>query len=146
MTSSEEETFLRVLRQCGNVSEAARASGLSRTRLYKRKASSKTFSLAWSMALEEAADRLTDEAIRRAVNGFEEVKYFRGEPVGTVRKFSDQLLMFLLKAHRPHLYGHKTTNDDNSETEIHHHAKQSLLKKMETLFPEDDRPGEGEAD
>jgi len=42
MTSSEEETFLRVLRQCGNVTEAARASGLIRARPYKRKASSKT--------------------------------------------------------------------------------------------------------
>ena len=146
MITPEQQIFLDTLRHCRNVSEAARIAKISRTRLYKMKASDKKFAKAWGSALEEAADRLTDEAIRRAVSGFEEVKYFKGEPVGTVRKFSDQLLMFLMKAHRPELYGQNGGKNNNAEAEIHHHARTSLLKKMETLDPEDDDDRTREAD
>ena len=67
MITPEQQIFLDTLRHCGNVSEAARIAKISRARLYKMKASDKKFAKAWGSALEEAADRLTDEAIRRAL-------------------------------------------------------------------------------
>ena len=67
MITPEQQIFLDTLRHCGNVSEAARIAKISRTRLYKMKASDKKFAKAWGSALEEAAVRLTDEAIRRAL-------------------------------------------------------------------------------
>ena len=56
-------------------------------------------------ALEEAADKLEMEAFRRAVEGIGENTYFRGDVVGSVTRYSDWLLMFLLKAQRPSKFG-----------------------------------------
>ena len=52
-------------------------------------------------AREEAADTLEAEARRRAIEGVEEPVFHKGERVGTVRKHSDLLLIFLLKGARP---------------------------------------------
>jgi hypothetical protein len=57
------------------------------------------------MAKEMAADRLEEEAWRRAVDGVEEpVGFYRGEPGAYVRRYSDTLLIFLLKGLRPEKY------------------------------------------
>ena len=138
MASSEQDIFLKTLAQCGNAAEAARFAGISKSRLYRMRSTDRDFAEAWAIALEEATDRLTNEAIRRAVRGVEEVKYFKGEPVGTVRKYSDQLLMFLLRAHKPEIYGKQAVNETNTEVETQDHARSSLLKKMETLVQEED--------
>jgi hypothetical protein len=52
-------------------------------------------------AEQEAADVLEAEAVRRAVQGVDEAVYFQGEQVGTRRRYSDLLLIFLLKGMRP---------------------------------------------
>lgn len=41
------------------------------------------------------------EAFRRAVEGIGEDRFFKGDVVGRVTRYSDRLLMFLLKARRP---------------------------------------------
>ena len=52
-----------------------------------------------------AGDILEAEAHRRAVEGVEEpVGWYRGKPGGTVRRYSDNLLMFLLKGVLPERY------------------------------------------
>lgn len=51
-----------------------------------------------------AADRLEREAWRRAVEGWEEPVYPKGQLVGTVRLYSDTLLALLLRAARPKRY------------------------------------------
>lgn len=47
---------------------------------------------------------LEQEAYRRAVEGVEEPVYQGGELVGTVRRYSDKLLEFLLRGRRPQVY------------------------------------------
>jgi len=99
-------TFLSALRNTGNVSASAKAAGVDRTTAYKAKAASlqtknATFAKGWDEAIEVATDLLEGEARRRAIAGVEEPVYYRGEVVGAVRKYSDTLLIFLLKAHRP---------------------------------------------
>ncbi len=60
---------------------------------------------AFELAKEGAADILEAEAYRRAVEGVEKpVGWYKGKPGGTVRLYSDVLLMFLLKALRPEKY------------------------------------------
>ena len=44
---------------------------------------------------------LEDEARRRAVDGVDEPVFQQGKQVGTIRKHSDTLLIFLLKGIRP---------------------------------------------
>ena len=60
---------------------------------------------AFDLAKEDATDVLEAEAHRRAVEGVEEqVGWYRGVAGGTVRRYSDVLLIFLLKSLRPERY------------------------------------------
>ena len=60
---------------------------------------------AFELAEEDAADVLEAEARRRAVEGVEKpVGWYKGEPGGSVREYSDVLLIFLLKGLRPERY------------------------------------------
>ena len=93
--------FLEGLRATGNVSEAARAATICRSRVYECRQRDPVFAAAWADAQEEAADRLEMEAFRRAVEGIGEDRFFKGDVVGRVTRYSDRLLMFLLKARRP---------------------------------------------
>ena len=63
--------------------------------------SSATFRADWDEALEEARELLEAEARRRAAIGVDEPVFYKGKVVGHIRKYSDNLLMFLLKAHWP---------------------------------------------
>ncbi len=45
--------------------------------------------------------RLQDTIHDRAVNGWEEPVYYRGEQVGSVRRYSDRLLELQVKRHMP---------------------------------------------
>ena len=114
------EAFLDSLRVTGNVSAAARLVGRSRASLYRMRRADPDFASAWQDALEEAVDWLELEALRRAVEGIKEDRFSKGEIVGTITRYSDSLLMFLLKARRPWLYdrrvlrGRQTTTDEDS--------------------------------
>ncbi len=55
-----------------------------------------------------AVDVLEDEATRRAVEGWEEpVGWYRGKAGGTVRRYSDTLLIFRLKGELPQKYAER---------------------------------------
>ena len=54
----------------------------------------------WEEALEQAMDLLEGEARRRAT-GVKRDVWYAGEKVGSESVYSDTLLIFLLKAHRP---------------------------------------------
>ena len=103
--------FLAVLRETGNVSAAARQAGTSRSVCYRHRRRHAGFAAAWEDAVEEAADRLEMEAFRRAVDGVEEERFFGGQVIGEVTRYSDSLLMFLLRARRPAIYGPRPETD-----------------------------------
>ncbi|WP_254240927.1 terminase [Achromobacter insolitus] len=65
------------------------------------------FAKAWDQAIRIATLGLEDEARRRAQEGVDEPVFYLGSQCGTVRKYSDTLLIFLLKAH-DHKYREKT--------------------------------------
>lgn len=96
--------FLLHLAWGGNVSAAARYARISRQTAYNHRESNSHFRAAWEEALEVATDRLEEEARRRAVEGVDEPVFYQGKEVARVRKYSDTLLIFLLKAHRPEKY------------------------------------------
>lgn len=54
--------------------------------------------------MEEAADVLEAEARRRAIRGVEVPILYKGIRVDTTVRYSDALLMFLLKGARPGIY------------------------------------------
>ena len=54
---------------------------------------------------------LEAEARRRAAIGVDEPVFYKGEVVGHIRKYSDTLLMFLLKAHWPEKFRENVSID-----------------------------------
>jgi len=104
-TSKKKAEFLDLLSENGNVSSAALACHLPRRTLYACRAVDPDFAAAWDESLELGLDALEDEAIRRAAEGTEEPVFQGGLRCGSVRKYSDLLLIFLLKFRRPSRYG-----------------------------------------
>ena len=62
---------------------------------------------AFQSAREQAGDRLEQEARRRAIEGVTEPVWYRGQIVGEVQKYSDTLLIFLLKGAKPEKYAER---------------------------------------
>jgi hypothetical protein len=108
LNKARQQRFLKALAETGNVTAAVTAAGTSRSRVYELRKVDPTFAAAWEEAEEIAADRLEDEARRRAVEGVPEplvsagkiVRDDDGQPIA-IRRYSDPLLLALLRAHRP---------------------------------------------
>src|SRR3990170_2088581 len=111
-----EAAFIEALRQTANVSRAARMAGVGRRTVYDRRKASEAFREAWDDAREEAADLLEAEARRRAVEGIEEPVHYHGEVCGYVSRYSDTLLIFLLKAARPEKYRERYNLEHTGES------------------------------
>lgn len=98
------EKFLDGFRDRCTVSGACEVAGVDRSTAYRERQRNEEFALAWHDLEQETTDTLEREAFRRAAEGVEEPVYHRGEEVGHVRKYSDTLLIFLLKARKPEMY------------------------------------------
>lgn len=106
-TQKKKKKFLEVYAETGNVSLATQAIGVNRATPYKWRKTDEKFAQAWDQAAEEAADKLEQEAWRRAVQGVEKPVYYKGKLIDKVREYSDTLLIFLLKGFRPEKYSEK---------------------------------------
>ncbi len=108
LTPARQVRFLKALAETGSVATSAAVAGTSRTRVYELRKTDPAFASAWEDAEEIAADGLEKEARRRAIKGVEEplvssgklVRDSEGQPI-TIRRYSDNLLLALMKAHRP---------------------------------------------
>jgi hypothetical protein len=103
-TATKKQAFLEAFAQLGTVTHAAQAVGIARTTHHKWLESDSTYAELFAVAREELTESLETEAIRRARDGVEEPVFYKGEVVGHVRKMSDTLMIFLLKANRPDKY------------------------------------------
>ena len=96
---------------------------------------SEDFAAQWDEALEEGTDLLDAEARRRAVTGIDKPVYYKGEVVGSITKYSDRLLMFLLRAHRPQVFrdGGKVKHTGATDVGIDKDIEKSVLEKLDRL-------------
>ena len=92
--------FIASLITLHNVAAACRAIGVSRVGAYSAKNKDLEFSKAWDDAIEEGVDNLIQEGQRRAFTGVKEPIFHQGVQIGSKQKYSDVLLMFLVKAKR----------------------------------------------
>ena len=103
--TSKKERFLAALREGKTVKDSCLAASIGSSAVYKWRKSDQEFSDDWDKAEDEGTDVLEAEAIRRAVEGVTEpVGWYQGAPGGHVQKYSDVLLIFLLKGRRPEKY------------------------------------------
>ena len=103
-----QQRFISTLVACGNVSRAAVRAKVHRSTAYEEREKSAEFAAAWDDALAAALDLMEGEARRRAFEGTLRPVFYEGAKCGSVREYSDTLMIFLLKAHRPHLYRENT--------------------------------------
>jgi hypothetical protein len=99
-----EKAFLTNLAELANVSQAAKNAGVARQVAYRYRDENPDFAAAWDEALALGIGTLEDEAVRRARDGVEKPVWQRGEFMGTVREYSDTLLIFILKTRKPEVY------------------------------------------
>lgn len=145
------DTFLRLLRQEKSVTKACEAAGVSRTAAYERRKSVETFADAWDECLETVRDDLEAGAMKRAVEGWLEPIYYKGQVVGTCRRFSAALTIFMLKTHRPDRYNLFFGEDEGGEGTPEQRAKRArdALRGMRGSVPtrppgaRDDADGSG---
>ncbi len=106
-TPGKLATFLHHLEESGSVSFAAQRTGIGRNTVYKLRKVDPEFAQGWVEATAMAVERLRDAAIVRAQDGTERTLWRRGKPVGTIREYDNRLLMFLLRALQPEVYGRR---------------------------------------
>ena len=104
VTHVKKRALLEGYAEVGTVKGAAELAGVSRRAHYHWMKADPDYAAAFAEAQEQAADAIEAELVRRAVHGVEEPVHYRGQRVDMVRKYSDVLLIFLLKGLRPAKY------------------------------------------
>ena len=104
LTPEKLTAFCAALAETCNVGRACAAVGISRQTAYNWREADADFALAWERAMKAGLLALEDEAHRRAFEGTDEPVFYKGDECGSVRKYSDTLAIFLLKAHAPEKY------------------------------------------
>ena len=99
--------FFEHLAESCNVTLSAQAIGMSRSHMHTLRRNDKTFAKDWDDAIQRATDALEHAARKRAMDGYQRPIYQRGELVGYEPCYSDNLMITLLKAHRPEKFRDK---------------------------------------
>lgn len=126
-TSKRKKRFLANFAKLGNITYAAKAAGIDRTCHYDWLEKDEAYAERFHSAQEEAADLLEAEVLRRGVKGVIEPVFYKGEICGRVRKYSDVLLIFLLKGTRPEKFRDKMEISDPQ-------GRSPLLGALEDLW------------
>jgi hypothetical protein len=127
--------FLKELeRNGGHVAKAAKAAGVSHTTMYVYRDEDPEFAAKWEVIQDLNVERLEAEVDRRAFEGVERNKYYKGDVIGVEREFSDNLLMFRLKALRPEKYRDvgvgKNSAISLTDKELDDHLEKMIARRM----------------
>lgn len=101
LTEEEREKYLDLLRAGLSITDACQMLNRNKQTFTKYALTDPEFKAKIDEAWKEGADVLIEEAQRRGAEGWDEPVYQKGELVGYVRKYSDNLLMFSIKGRRP---------------------------------------------
>lgn len=94
------EQFLHHLKRTGLPATAAEAAGTTLKAVESWRNESMEFDEAYNEVLELNIDQLELTARDRAINGWEEPVFYQGEECGTVTKFDNGLLRWLIEGNR----------------------------------------------
>lgn len=110
--------YLLALAQLGNRSRAAKAVGISAMLPWCWRRDDDAFREAYVRAMEMAAELQEDEMLRRAAEGVVEPVFQGGRMVGSIRRFSDTLLIFGLKGSMPEKYSERQKVEHSGAVDI----------------------------
>lgn len=100
-TPTKKRVFLEVLAQGKSVTMACEKARVARSAMFTWRSEDPQFKKEWEEAIERGDEYFEDEARRRAVEGTLKPVYQGGIRVGTIREYSDSLLMFQMKGRMP---------------------------------------------
>ncbi len=121
-TVQQKKATLSALAELGTILAACKVSNTSRTQYYRWKVSDPDFCDGEKLAYATFGEKLEVEAIRRAHDGVEESVWYRGYNVGTVKKYSDLLLIFLLKGALPDKYRERVEQSGKVEHNVKYYG------------------------
>jgi hypothetical protein len=121
-TAANQAAFVEQFIASGTITGACRGSGVGRTTHYDWLRKDKQYAERFKQAEVEAVDVCETEARRRAIIGVEEPVFYQGRIVGSVRKHSDTLLMFILNGRRSEVFRQRFehTGKDNGPIQTQH--------------------------
>lgn len=116
----KKAAYLRAYVAKGSHEKAAKASGTSTTSHYQWLDNDEQYAADFSRACEVLADRYEAALFERGVLGVEKpTGWYKGEPGGYVREYSDTAAIFSLKGLRPDKYAdrkHTTVDIDDKRS------------------------------
>ncbi len=118
LTDRDKDKFLQALATGLSVTSAAAKAGRHRNSFYKLAKRDPEFAQAREEAIEAGTEVLEDEALRRARDGTDKPIYQGGKKVGSVREYSDTLLIFLLKARNPAKYRERVNANVTGDVKV----------------------------
>lgn len=93
--------FLLKLAATGHITRSAQFAGIGAVTPWRWRRDNETFAAWYAKCHEMGMVTLEEEVKRRAFYGVREPVFYQGVMCGTVRKYSDTLAMFMLKAYDP---------------------------------------------
>lgn len=119
---ADQAAFLAAFTVHGTITAAATQIGHDRDIHYRWLREDPDYRERFAGAREGFADKLEAEALRRAHDGVDRIRFSAGKVIrredGTPwieKEFSDTLLLAMLKAHRRELYGDRTAVEHSGE-------------------------------
>lgn len=100
--------FLAAYAQTANITKAAEAARIDRALHYRWLDRFPKYQKAFQDAERQAGDFIESEAVRRATEGVLEPVFYQGEKCGAVRRYSDGVMLTLLRGFKPAKYSQKT--------------------------------------
>ena len=105
----KKRAFLAAYSRTAQVTASAEAAGVVVQAHYKWLKTDPEYVAAFEQAKIEAAEMLEAEAVRRANIGVDEPVFYQGVECGRIRKYSDTLMIFLLKGMNPRKFRDNAT-------------------------------------
>ena len=162
-TGAKRKLFLTAYVECGAITSAAKAVGVSET-LHYVWLKDPGYAAAFAEAEKQAVDRLEAELFRRVYEGTEEVVVYQGElcyqkdakgkltnkPL-MIRRMNDTLLIFALKGKKPEVYRDNWKGELalTGNVQVNHRLNlktlsDEQLEQLESMFRLDSGDGSGE--
>ena len=100
----QKEKYREGFAEYCTITGGCKAAGVDNTTVYVWREHDDVFVMREQQLRAELADRLEQEAIRRAYTGWDRPIYQRGELVGYERQYDGSLLKMLLAAYKPSVF------------------------------------------
>ncbi len=141
-SQTKEREFLSVLAETCNVTQAAKAAGLSISGVYSRRARHAAFRAGWGDALSIAYRRLELVLLDRAFNGSDKIMTRKDGSEERVREYPNSIALALLRMHRDTVVDAETEFAPQELDEL----RQKLIGKLDRLKAREEARNVGDND